>query len=232
MEKKYSFDDLQKIVAVLRSPSGCSWDRAQTHESLCTCMVEEAYEVADAVETYSKSGKTEDLEEELGDVLLQVVLQCRIAEEKEEFNFSDVVNRVAEKMVFRHPHVFPGKDGTCIPESEVDWESLKRKEKPAGSLAEEIDRIPHALPALIRTAKVQKKLERACPVEHSWREDTQKAEKKMRGFLEAETEEQAEEELGEALYALTDAARKRGINSEETLKKVLEKRRAGIDKKL
>lgn len=120
MDKIYSFDDFRKIVETLRSPEGCPWDRAQTHESLCRYMIEEAQEVVDAV-----AQKDEDnLCEELGDVLLEVLLFARIAEEQGLFSVDDVIQGISEKMIRRHPHVFGDKTKPA-----PSWEEIKRLEK-------------------------------------------------------------------------------------------------------
>ena len=124
MDKTYSFDDFRKIVETLRSPEGCPWDRAQTHESLCRYMIEEAQEVVDAV-----AQKDEDnLCEELGDVLLEVLLFARIAEEQGLFSVDDVIQGISEKMIRRHPHVF----GVCETDGNGtelrDWDRIKQYE--------------------------------------------------------------------------------------------------------
>ena len=120
MDKIYSFDDFRKIVEKLRSPEGCPWDRAQTHESLCRYMTEEAQEVVDAVSEKDE----ENICEELGDVLLEVMLFARIAEEQGLFSIDDVIQGISEKMIRRHPHVFGDK--TKEPPS---WEEITRLEK-------------------------------------------------------------------------------------------------------
>ena len=125
-EKKYTYEDFLKIVETLRSEEGCPWDRQQTHMSLRPCMTEEAAEVNGAIRILEQTGSCENLREELGDVLLQVVMHAQIAKEEGLFDMGDVVSEVAAKMVRRHPHVFPDENGVKRP---ADWKGIKKKEK-------------------------------------------------------------------------------------------------------
>lgn len=120
----YTFEELVKIVHSLRAPDGCPWDRAQTHESIAKCVTDEAQEVAEAIEKHDVA----NLKEELGDVLLQVLLHSEIAKEEEEFELSDVITHIAKKMIWRHPHVFGAISGEETNEGK-DWEQLKSMEK-------------------------------------------------------------------------------------------------------
>ncbi|MDO4343984.1 MAG: MazG nucleotide pyrophosphohydrolase domain-containing protein [Eubacteriales bacterium] len=124
MNKRYTFNDFVEIIRKLRSPEGCPWDRAQTHKSLTPCMINETAEAIAAVDVWEKTGNSQNLCEELGDMLLQVVLQSQIAEEEGLFDISDVVQAACEKMVRRHPHVFAGARL-----EDVDWEKIKQEEK-------------------------------------------------------------------------------------------------------
>ena len=153
MEKKYSFDDFREIVDALRSEQGCPWDKAQTHESLRSCMVEEAYEAVSAINRRDE----ENLCEELGDVLLQVVLHSRIAQEEGSFTLDDVVQGISEKMIRRHPHVF-GDGGEDMP----GWEEIKRREHEGKVSRGLFGDIPEEFPALIRAQKVMKKAAGEC----------------------------------------------------------------------
>lgn len=121
----YTFQDLVDITARLRSEDGCSWDRAQTHESLKGCLKEECGEVLDAID----SGDQENLCEELGDLLFQVMLHSRIAEEEGNFTIDDVIHGICDKMIFRHPHVFGDRKGTPGEEETPTWEELKNLDK-------------------------------------------------------------------------------------------------------
>ena len=125
--EKYTFSELYEIIKLLRSPEGCPWDRAQTHESLIPCLRNECEEVVQAIEQHDE----ENLCEELGDVLLQVLLHARIAEEEGQFTMADVVNGLAEKMVRRHPHVFGNEEYGSPEQNQARWEEIKRQEKEA-----------------------------------------------------------------------------------------------------
>src|SRR4051812_11305828 len=148
-------DQLIDIIAKLRSPGGCPWDREQTHATLRAGLIEEAYEVVEAINT----GDDANLREELGDLLLQSVFHAQIAAEEGRFNFDDVARAIAEKLVRRHPHVFGAE--RCADSSEVlrKWDDIKRAEK-AGAAASALDGISGGLPALMHAEKVQKKAAR------------------------------------------------------------------------
>lgn len=123
----YSYEKLLNVIAQLRSEHGCPWDKAQTHESLIPCLRNECEEVVQAIEQHDE----ENLCEELGDVLLQVLLHARIAEEEGQFTMADVVNGLAEKMVRRHPHVFGNEEYGSPEQNQARWEEIKRQEKEA-----------------------------------------------------------------------------------------------------
>lgn len=155
--RQISFEELTEIVRRLRAPDGCPWDRVQTHESLKPCMIEEAYEVTDSIDRQDLS----NLEEELGDVLLQVVMHSVIAEEDKEFTIEDVISGIGEKMIRRHPHVFPAQVQDGNGQEGDGWEEIKRREKQESTIFEGMNRIPKALPAALRAQKVQKKAVKA-----------------------------------------------------------------------
>lgn len=159
VKDRYDFEDLKRIVWQLRAPDGCPWDRAQTHESMENCMIEEAFEVIEAVNNHD----IPNLREELGDVMLQVLLHSAIAEEKEEFTLDDVVDELAKKLVRRHPHVFGGEETAQTPSEGLSrWDEIKKKEKEGKPQAAkgELARIPHSLPPERRAMKVMKKAEK------------------------------------------------------------------------
>ena len=125
-KEKHDFAELLEIVAILRSPEGCPWDRAQTHETMKKCLLDETQEVIEAID----KADDENLCEELGDVLLQVLLNCEIAKERKAFEFSDVVQMLSEKLIRRHPHVFGDIERPKTPEESLNlWKSVKKKEK-------------------------------------------------------------------------------------------------------
>lgn len=129
MNKKYTFDDFKEIIKRLRAEDGCPWDREQTHASLKPCMAEEAAEVFSAINLYDSTGNSENLAEELGDVLLQVVMHAVIAEEEGLFTIDDVIRGISEKMIRRHPHVFGETEVSGSGEVLRNWDEIKKKEK-------------------------------------------------------------------------------------------------------
>lgn len=127
---RYTYEDFLDIIAMLRSENGCPWDKVQTHDSLRPCMMEEAAEVLAAIRIYDTTGNAGNLQEELGDVLLQVVMHAQIAKEEGIFTMEDVVNDVAQKMVRRHPHVFGTVEANTSEQVLQNWEEIKKQEKP------------------------------------------------------------------------------------------------------
>lgn len=125
----YTFEDFVHIISELRSDHGCPWDREQTHASLKECMLEEAREAVEGIDIYEQTGDAENLCEELGDVLLQVVLHSEIAKEEGIFTLDDVIQGVCEKMIRRHPHVFGDKNAVTPQEALMSWKEIKRQEK-------------------------------------------------------------------------------------------------------
>lgn len=153
MQKTYSFEEFMDIIRKLRSKDGCPWDREQTHESLKQSLIEECYEVIEAI----NNKDNENLCEELGDILLQVALHSAIAEEEGEFTINDVITQESNKMLRRHPHVFGDEVAETSQQVIENWEAIKDKEKKDLSLKEELHGIPKSLPANIRAEKVIKK---------------------------------------------------------------------------
>lgn len=214
---------LMELIRALRSENGCPWDRVQTHESLRRDMIEEAYEAVDAVDR----GNLVDLEEELGDVVLQVALHSGIAEELGEFSFASVMNRVTDKMISRHPHVFNVSEEKNDPNRvfSVDnvlekWENTKRKEHGENTTTQSMQKIPKNFPALIRAEKVQKK---AAKVGFDW-DDVEGAFQKIGEeageLLEAYRngdQVNMQEEIGDLLFAVVNAARFLNVDPEEAL---------------
>jgi tetrapyrrole methylase family protein / MazG family protein len=203
-------DRLRKIVAHLRSPDGCPWDREQTHQSLKPHLIEECYELVDAID----AGDDKEMKEELGDLLLQVVLHSQMASEEDRFDMDDVAAVIADKLMHRHPHVF-GENK--LPDSEAvlrQWEVIKRAEKQERKSA--LDGVPKALPALARAQKMQTK---AARVGFDWN-DADGALEKVREELaeiESASEHQIEEEVGDLLFAVVNFARKKGLDAEQAL---------------
>ncbi len=153
-KETYQFDDLKDIMTILRSECGCPWDREQTHQSIRSCMIEEAYEVIEAIDTENASL----LREELGDVLFQIMFHSQIESEKNEFSVDDVVNDICVKMIHRHPHVFVQGQALESAQDVVErWESIKVEEKQRRTTASRLRSIPPMLPALMRAEKVSSK---------------------------------------------------------------------------
>jgi tetrapyrrole methylase family protein/MazG family protein len=208
-----SFEGLQETVAHLRAPEGCPWDREQTHESLRTGLLEEAYESVMAIDR----GDIDDLQEELGDLLLQVLLQTQIATEAGEFKMPDVIAGIDSKLKHRHPHVWGGRAVEGTEEVLRNWEELKREEKQRRSSV--LDGVPSALPALQQADTYGQRVAR---VGFDW-SDVSGVVRKVReelGELEsAATPERQEAELGDLLFAVANWARWLGLDPETALRK-------------
>lgn len=202
-----SIDRLTAIMARLRDPdTGCEWDRAQTWSTIAPYTIEEAYEVADAIER----DDPEDLKEELGDLLLQVVFHSRIAEEAGAFNLDDVAGAIVDKMERRHPHIF-GTGGA------LDWERSKAEERQAKGATGTLDGIAVGLPALTRAEKLQR---RAARVGFDWPDATgplAKIEEELEEITTAGDDTLAEE-VGDLLFAVVNYARHLGVDAESALR--------------
>jgi len=201
-------DRLLSIMARLRGPSGCDWDRAQTFATIAPYTIEEAYEVADAIER----GDIDDLRGELGDLLLQVVFHARIAEEAGHFAFADVAEAIADKMEARHPHIFGHA------ETSPGWEALKASERAHKGNQSALDGIASALPALMRAEKLQR---RAARVGFDWPDPQGPADKLAEEMAELATAGNAAEraeEAGDLLFAAVNLVRAYGIAPEDALR--------------
>lgn len=223
MEKQYTFDDFRAIIAKLRAKDGCPWDREQTHESLKSCLIEETYEVIEAIDNKDE----ENLKEELGDVFLQVMMHAQIADEEKYFTIDDVIQEISEKMVRRHPHVF----GTAIVKDSdqvlENWEDIKKKEKKeACSLYEELKAVPKAFPAGIRAVKIQKKAAKAGFEFPDIYDVLMKVHEEL-SELETEivdgSKEAIEEELGDLMFSVIILSRFLSVNAENSLTNATEK---------
>jgi MazG family protein len=209
------FEKLCEIVARLRAPDGCPWDREQTHESLLPGLLEEAYEVVGAVRAHD----TANLREELGDLLLLVVMQAQIASEGDHFQIDDVVAEVADKLVRRHPHVFATSNARDTGAVVKQWEAIKRKENKTGC-GNYLDTLPAALPALMRAQKAQAKASR---VGFDWTDPadvTAKVEEEMHETKEAISSKNSAaiaDEIGDLLFAVVNLARKNKLDAELVL---------------
>ncbi|MBZ0295492.1 MAG: nucleoside triphosphate pyrophosphohydrolase [Anaerolineae bacterium] len=212
-----SFEAFQEIIAHLRAPEGCPWDRKQTHESLRQFLIEEAYEVLEAIE----QGDTQSLYEELGDLLLQIVLHTQIAIDDGEFYMTDVLKYVNAKMIRRHPHVWGDVDVEGNPDNVVtNWEAIKKQEKVDQDKAHEsmLDSIPRGLPSLLQAHQYQA---RAAKLNFDWEQVDDviaKVREEMDEVLAAETDEHRTEEIGDLLFVLVNWARWLGVEPETALR--------------
>jgi len=219
------FEKLCEIVAKLRAPGGCPWDHEQTHESLLPALIEEAYEVAGAV----RANDSANFREELGDLLLLIVMHAEIASESDRFDINGVLKDVTEKLIRRHPHVFGNSDARDSGAVLKQWESIKRTEKTgkAGDAGGHyLDDLPLALPALMRAEKAQSKVAR---VNFDWtevRDVIAKVEEEIQELKQALWEQDRksiEDEIGDLLFAVVNLARKCKLDAESALQGATDK---------
>jgi len=215
-----NFAKLCEIVAKLRAPGGCPWDREQTHESLLPATIEEAYEVAEA----ARARNDAHFREELGDLLLLVVMHAEIAREAGGFNIDNVIAEITEKLVRRHPHVF-GESNACDSGAVLkQWEAIKREEKKTDQ--HYLASLPSALPALMRAQKAQSKVAR---VNFDWtelREVIAKVEEELgelKDAIKGEDQKSIEDEIGDLLFAVVNLARKAKFDAETALQAATDK---------
>lgn len=234
------FDELVSLMAKLRAPDGCPWDRKQTHDSLKPYLLEEAYEVLDTID------KQDDpkLREELGDLLLQILFHAQIAAERTAFSIEDVMELLADKLIRRHPHVFgPKGDGTLTPDQVYsNWEQIKRAERDrAGHSGSALDGVPKTLPALLRAFQVQA---RASRVGFDWPHNGEGVHQVMDKVKEeiaeltdaygardesagdderAAVQRHLEDEMGDVLFALVNLARFLKVNPEDALRRATDR---------
>lgn len=224
---RYTWEDLVEIVRLLRGPGGCPWDAEQTHSSIRRNFLEETYEALDAIDR----DDPQDLCEELGDVLMQVAMHAQMEAERGRFTMEEVVDGVAQKLVYRHPHVFGG--GMTADNSQevlVNWEILKRREKGQRSTADAIEAVPHTLPALWRAEKIQSKTAKAGFNWDTIQGALDKLEEEVRELRQAvesardiEAPHGVREEAGDALFILSKIAQLSGVDPEDALHRACDK---------
>jgi tetrapyrrole methylase family protein/MazG family protein len=211
-EKLNQVDTLANIMARLRSPEGCPWDREQTHASLRENLLEECYEVLEALD----EGDTKGLCEELGDLLMQIVFHAQIATEADEFELGDVISSINAKLIQRHPHVFGSLKVKDADEVLVNWEALKKKEREADTSL--LASVPKQLPALSYSQDVQSRVVR---VGFDW-EDIEgvidKLAEEVSELKQADSHEHKVKEFGDLLFTLVNIARRLGVDSEAALR--------------
>lgn len=225
-KRRYGWKDFLEIMRLLRSPGGCPWDAEQTHTSIRRNFLEETYEALDALDRDDPA----DMREELGDVLMQVAFHAQIETERGRFTMDDVVDGVAQKLVYRHPHVFGDVKVEDSAEVLVNWEALKRKEKSQATTADAIEAVPHTLPALWRAEKISKKATKA-----GFRWDSaagalgklEEEARELRAAVEAGGDAEAphgvREELGDLLFIAANLAQLAGVDPEDALHRACDK---------
>lgn len=216
VKERYDINDLREIMKELRSEHGCPWDKVQTHESIRMDVLEEAYEVAEAID----SADPALLKEELGDLLLQVVFHSELEDEQNSFNFDDVCDGICKKLVYRHPHVF-GDIKLNTPEEVLkNWDVLKSKSKNEEKASDRLKSVPKLLPALMRGEKVGKRAANAGMDFSSTNEVIARLRSEideLEGAIKAESDIKIEEELGDILFSCTNLSRFLKKDSEKAL---------------
>jgi MazG family protein len=228
------FDELVAVMARLRAPGGCPWDREQTYASLAQYLLEEAYETFDAIQEADQTGDTSNLEEELGDLLLQVIFHSTIGAEKGDFTIDDVAAGVTQKLVLRHPHVFGDEKLERAQDVLDNWDTLKANERKASGKKEKVqesilDEVPVHFPALLEGLKLTK---RAAKVGFDWQDTDQIFDKlaeeldELKEAMKNRDEGEIGEEVGDLLFVVVNLARRLGIEPETALKKTNRKFRS------
>lgn len=215
-KSQYSFDDLIKIVRVLRAPGGCPWDREQTHKSIRANFIEETYEAIEAIDTED----IELLKEELGDVMLQVAMHAEMEHEQGTFDINDVIDGVCKKLVVRHPHVFGDLSAENTNEALSNWDAVKMQTKSQKTQTEAMQSVSRALPSLMRSAKIQGK---AAKVGFDWESVDGALDKlyeecdELKEAIRNNDKANQREELGDVLFSAVNVARFLNIDSEHAL---------------
>jgi tetrapyrrole methylase family protein/MazG family protein len=217
-KEKYDFNDLVEVIRVLRSPEGCPWDREQTHDSLKKNLIEESYELINEFEKENVEG----MKEELGDVLLQVMLHSQIAKDEGHFDINDVIDGITKKMLYRHPHVFEKQNASNSEEAYNLFMARKNKEKSFGTQTDVLKSIPESFPALIKNYKIAQRLHKIQPdvFNHSFDEHLNKVYEELEELKKAYKNNDKlniEEELGDVLCTVVSTGEFIGVDSEIAL---------------
>ncbi len=219
---RYDMEDLAEIMRFLRSPEGCSWDRAQTHSSIRENVIEEAYEVADAID----KGDSQALCEELGDLLLQTIFHAQISEEEGLFNIDDVADGICKKLIRRHPHIFGDIKLSSKEEIFDTWERVKAQEKGHTTFSQEAQAVPANFPALMRSQKVRKRIAKSgfdYPDVHLAIENMEDEVAELKAAVAKKDSENIFEELGDVLFSTVNVARFLDMDAELALTRSCEK---------
>ena len=212
--KSGKFLKLIEILKQLRAPGGCDWDRKQTHESLVPYLVEETYEVVEAIENKN----SQDLKEELGDLILHVIFQAELSSEKGEFDIFDCLDSINNKLTSRHPHVF-NKEYNGNVSKKGSWEKSKKKEKKRDSV---LDGVPNSLPGLLRSRRIQ---EKASSVGFDWKDigpvinKVEEELEEVKGAINQKNKDALSMELGDLMFAMVNLARFHDIDPEDSIKR-------------
>ena len=219
---QYTIADLQEIVRLLRSPEGCPWDKEQTHTSIRNDFLEEAYEAVEAIDLLDMPL----MREELGDVLLQVVFHCSLAEEEQQFDFAAVCDEICKKLIVRHPHVFGDVHAADTDTVLKNWDAIKKETKGQETYADTLRSVAKSLPALTRAQKIGKRAARAGMdfEDAAAAFDCVRAERaELQAAITEGDKAMMEEELGDLLFSCVNTARHLGIDAEEALTRATEK---------
>tara|TARA_A100001388_G_scaffold104748_1_gene76558 strand:- start:314 stop:1078 length:765 start_codon:yes stop_codon:yes gene_type:complete len=215
-KNQYSIEDLLDVMSELRNK--CPWDQKQTFDTLKKLTIEETYELVDAID----KKKYDDIKDELGDLLLHIIFYSKIASENKKFNFNDVLNSLIEKLIYRHPHIYGDIKVSSIDEVKKNWERLKVKDKNKGILSG----VPNHLPSLIKAHRVQDKVASIGFDFPNVKDTVDKIKEEFEEFnsaLLSQNKSEIEEEFGDILFSLINYSRHIGIDSDESLKKSIQK---------
>lgn len=219
---QYKVEDLRLIMELLRSEQGCPWDREQTHQSIRNNFIEEVYEACEAIDL----DDTEMLREELGDVLLQVVFHSQMSREQGGFDLDDVADRICKKLILRHPHIFGDIKVANSEQVLNNWDEIKKKEKGHDTVTETMKAVPKVFPALLRSAKVQKRAAKSgfdYPDVFMALDDLESELKELRAAIDLNDQLNMQEELGDLLFSCVNVARFLKVDPEDALAKSCEK---------
>lgn len=205
--EKYNFDDLVEIVEILRAPGGCPWDREQTHESIKRNLIEEGFELIEAID----GGKPEKIADESGDLLLQVVFHAVIGKDNNEYEINDVTDAICRKLIHRHPHVFGDVEVSDSGEVLKNWDAIKRADRGQNMIADELRGVSKYLPSLMRAEKIQKKAQKA-----GYNFD-------LLGDVSVSADTADSEDWGKILFAVVNSCRSASVDPELALASYTEK---------
>ncbi len=221
-KEKYSFEDLIEIIRILRAPGGCPWDREQTHQSIRENFLEETYEVLEAIDKLDPVL----MQEELGDVLLQIVLHADMAKEESWFTIDEVCNDICQKLIIRHPHVFGDVNVSSTDDVLINWDNIKRQTKSQKTQSDAMASIPATYPALMKAQKVQSKAKKAGfdwdDAEGAFLKVEEEA-TELKVALESGIQADIEDELGDLLFSAVNVARFCNCDAETALEKATQK---------